>query len=400
MIQVLTKGPHMNRLSALKLFLVMVLTVCIMLPTWGQAKPESPKAPPEIIALARNAVQSISGTLPAIDPDTQKVKVDDETGYTIWEFYWQDKDVSVEVNADLLKVISYVSMASYEANVAAVSAGLQPAITKEQALSTVSSIWPLLGLEPGDLRLSDATLNLSDNDYSTTYWRIDYDRYIDNLPANNGGVLVQIDAYNGAVEFWSADYKTYLPIGNGPFYPETQARAVAVNAFQQGGGPITLLPALLGDSPSWSHIAPNSPLCSLTYVYIFSTDNMIVQAIVDAQTGELWSIENLLLRIKPGLTLKTVKSSPRMKLVSALLADKKSSGLGRAMVAGKPLKNASTGKGSKQFTWAVDKRYVDFSMNAKTCTLAWKDGGKTWSGVILSASEEKQLEAWKKEKGL
>lgn len=368
----------------------------------------SPAPSPAVVALARNAMQSISGILPPVQPDHQTISVLYEPDYISWELSWDTQRDQVTVDENLLKIIKYSSFYSYEQAKAANAAGQQPAITREQALNKVSSTGILLGKEQGDWRLDEANLVTPFGGVPPYYWEIRNLRYIENWPVNDGGEFAYINAYDGSVRSWDVTYSTYVPLTNSSIYPETQARITAINAFQHGSACVYPAPVLVNNGPTWERISSNSSLHALAYVYEFKTSTCGVEAVVDAQTGELWRVECVTEGSTSGLNLSKTNSktksipkpSRRFTLASTLLAVNKSSGLGRAMVAGKPLKKASISKASKQFTWVVDERSVDFSMNAKTRTLAWKDGSKTWSGVTLKAEEAAKLADWMKANSL
>jgi hypothetical protein len=185
----------------------------------------------------------------------------------------------------------------------------------------------------------------------------------------------------------------------------TQARQIATNALNQSYGLSGITPRADIETTVWKQI-PGTMFWRLAHQFIFevpeggSSDAVqAIQIIVDFETGEIWSIKELLdsfsVKLKSNIKLS---SSPRIELSQKMTDFNESQNIGRALISGTPIKKMLVKKPQgHSFIGKTLKDAVSFTFDAKKYELYWEAESKgKWAGVKLSKAESDKLAAWLK----
>jgi hypothetical protein len=401
------------------LFTIWVMTI-------GFARAQSQTPSMAVLTEARRVAQIMNIDCSAA-PTLISREISNKTGHIIWDLTWQDytgindKDVNIIVDEDLLLAIKYWNYTEFKASRQLKSNGATESVTQNEALSTGHSLLSQIMPITGDWRASANRRVLGTEEVN--YWSIMERPWFDNLRIQPGFFSLYINPYNGKVASWSYSNEFSLVSTSSVVLSQTQARNIAKSAFQSYYGPI-LLP---GDSLepfnselAWGYVGGNSILCRIRYLFSFtlsaidgsnqpetatngvSRPQMVIWAEVDAQTGELWSISNVvgagnrMMKKGKAVTLgRYPPPSPRMAAFHRLERTGQVRPLLEALLSGTPTTARVPGIGASRFTVpGTGKTRWTFEFNREHGHLMFSCNGGTWSGIRLDKEKSTLFARW------
>lgn len=209
------------------------------------------------------------------------------------------------------------------------------------------------------------------------------------------------------VNHWSIKDNAVLVPPAGPIISEAQARQIAYNAFTQ----MTDRPGTYNAGGiSWQPLSNSTTLTRLTYGFswhvaeniVYSPDvdteyagnpEMYIGITVDAETGEVLSGGNMA-GSAAGNALRSLKPSPRLRLLYEALKARISDPLTVALASGKPATATHPSSSALRFTHQINDKQVTFALNASARRLTWETKPGKWADIALPQHRAQELADW------